>query len=49
MRCELVQQLEASSDQELQLKGASQGGQEPLDMKAKDATPLEIPSKQCCV
>jgi hypothetical protein len=46
VRCELVQQLEASSAQELQLKGASQQGQEPLDTEAEDTTPLETTTKQ---
>jgi hypothetical protein len=36
----------ASLAQELQLKGASQRGHEPLDTEAKDATMLEATTKQ---
>jgi hypothetical protein len=35
-----------NSAEELQLKGAHQQGQEPLDMEAKDTTPLEAATKQ---
>jgi hypothetical protein len=35
-----------SPAEELQRKGASQRGQEPLDMEAKDATLLEATTKQ---
>jgi hypothetical protein len=35
-----------SSTRELQLKGASQRGQEPLDTEAEDAPPLEATKKQ---
>jgi hypothetical protein len=35
-----------SSARELQLKGASQREQEPLDTEAEDATPLEAVTKQ---
>jgi hypothetical protein len=41
-----VWQLEVSSSRELQLKGASQWGQEPLDTEAKDAALLEAATKQ---
>jgi hypothetical protein len=35
-----------SSARQLQLKGASQRGQEPLDTEAEDATLLEAATKQ---
>jgi hypothetical protein len=38
--------LEVSSTRELHLKSANQRGQEPLDTKAQDATPLEAATKQ---
>jgi hypothetical protein len=40
-------ELRVSSVRELQLKGASQQGQELLDTKAKDATLLEATTRQC--
>jgi hypothetical protein len=47
VHCELVQRLKYSSAWELQLKGYSHRGQEPLDMEVKDAAPLETATKQC--
>jgi hypothetical protein len=44
--CKLVWQLKGSSAWELQVKGYSQRGQEPLDMEAEDTTPLEASTKQ---
>jgi hypothetical protein len=35
-----------NSTRELQLKGVSQWGKEPLDTEAEDATPLEAATKQ---
>jgi hypothetical protein len=43
---EVVSWNPISSDQELQLKGTSQRGQEPLDTESEDATPLEAATKQ---
>jgi hypothetical protein len=42
-----VGSAQLSSAQGLQLKGASQQGQEPLYTEAKDATLLEAATKQC--
>jgi hypothetical protein len=41
-----VRELKVSSTWELQLEGASQRGQEAVDMAAKDAKPLETATKQ---
>jgi hypothetical protein len=42
---EFISWKPVSSAQKLELKGASQRGQEPLDMEAGDATPLQATTK----
>jgi hypothetical protein len=44
--CEFGSWKLVSSAWELQLKDASQQGQEPLHTEAKDTTPLEVATKQ---
>jgi hypothetical protein len=45
--CEFISRKPVSSAQELQVIGVSRQGQELLDRKAEDATPLEATTKQC--
>jgi hypothetical protein len=45
-RCKFGSWKPVSSAWELQLKGASQRGQEPFDTEADDATPLEAAIRQ---
>jgi hypothetical protein len=46
LTCEFASWKPVSPARELQLAGASQRGQEPLDTEAGDATPLEAATKQ---
>jgi hypothetical protein len=46
VRCEFASLKQVSSARELQLKGVGQGGQEPLDTEAEDATPFEAATKR---
>jgi hypothetical protein len=47
VRCEFGSWKPVNTARELQLKGASQWGQEPLDREAKDITLLKAAIKQC--